>query len=330
MKYVIVTGGSGFIGSAVVNDLLTYGYDVLVVDRKINHWTELLFKSCPSFRYIQSDVCDLDMHEVMSAIGSYDIHAVIHLAANHVLPESVSNPLKFYKNNLNSLINVIDIFGRYVHKTKKPHIIYSSSAAVYGKKFFPLSETDALEPQSPYGQTKLWGENILAASSFAYGFQYACLRYFNVAGSGLRHGYNAEVATHAVPILIRSILNNKKFTIYGNDYPTQDGTCVRDYLHVRDVSSAHVLALKYLENKQESLTVNIGTGDGTSMIELIDSAKRVLNKDVDYEMGLRRLGDPAFLVADPRKAEELLGWKQNYTLDDIIRDSWEWETERGN
>ena len=328
MNYVIVTGGSGFIGSAVVNDLLTFGYNVLVVDRKINSWTKMLSQTYSNFRYIETDVSRLDMHNILQSTGSYNIHAIIHLAANHVVPESVKNPLKFYKNNLSSLMNMLELYNNFSNQKTKPHFIYSSSAAVYAKSHLPIKETYQLDPINPYGQTKLWGEQMIQSTSVAENFKYACLRYFNVAGSGLRHGYNAEVATHAVPILVRSILKNETFPIFGNDYSTKDGTCVRDYLHVRDVSIAHVLALKYLEKNNDSIVANLGTRIGISMLDLIEAAAIILNKEIKFELNYRRLGDPPMLVADPSLAESKFNWKPNYTLEDIIRDSWEWELQK--
>ena len=315
MKHILVTGGSGFIGSSVVDELLYYGYKVTVVDRVINEWTKNLDVEIQNF-----DINNFGLH---SYYKKFD--AIIHMAASHVVPESVADPLTYYHNNLTSMQRIMQYAKEYDVK-----IVFSSSAAVYDTSNGQLDENSPTKPQNPYGQTKLWSEQMLEALYHAHGVSSVSLRYFNVAGAGRKHGYNAKTPTHAVPILLKSVLNNKPFRVFGNDYPTKDGTCVRDYLHVKDVARAHVQALHYLDSHKCSEVFNLGTGTGTSMLDLIQASEKVLDKKVDFVYDSRRMGDPPILVANAQKAEKFLNWKPEYELADIIRDSWNWENASNN
>lgn len=311
MKHILVTGGSGFIGSAVVDELLYYGYTVTVLDRVINEWTKKLDVEILNF--------DINKFGLHTYYKKFD--AIIHMAASHVVPESVADPLKYYKNNLLSMMRLIEYA-----KDNDTKIVFSSSAAVYDTCGNSIDESYETIPHNPYGQTKLWSEQMLNSMFHAHGVSSVSLRYFNVAGAGKKHGYNAKKPTHAVPILLKSVLNNIPFRVFGNDYPTKDGTCVRDYLHVTDVARAHVQALHYLESHKCAEVFNLGTGTGTSMLDLIAGAERVLDKQINFEYDKRRMGDPPFLVANAEKAEQLLGWIPKKTLEQIILDSWNWET----
>lgn len=315
MKHILVTGGSGFIGSSVVDELLYYGYKVTVVDRVINQWTKNLDVEIQNF-----DINNFGLH---SYYKKFD--AIIHMSASHVVPESVIDPLTYYHNNLTSMQRIMEYAKE--HDVK---IVFSSSAAVYDTSNGQLDENSPTKPQNPYGQTKLWSEQMLEALYHAHGVSSVSLRYFNVAGAGRKHGYNAKTPTHAVPILLKSVLNNKPFRVFGNDYPTKDGTCVRDYLHVKDVARAHVQALHYLDSHKCSEVFNLGTGTGTSMLDLIQASEKVLDKKVDFVYDSRRMGDPPILVANAQKAEKFLNWKPEYELADIIRDSWNWENASNN
>lgn len=315
MKHILVTGGSGFIGSSVVDELLYYGYKVTVVDRVINEWTKNLDVEIQNF-----DINNFGLH---SYYKKFD--AIIHMAASHVVPESVADPLTYYHNNLTSMQRIMQYAKEYDVK-----IVFSSSAAVYDTFNGQINENSVTKPQNPYGQTKLWSEQMLEALYHAHGVSSVSLRYFNVAGAGKKHGYNAKSPTHAVPILLKSVLNNKPFHVFGNDYPTKDGTCVRDYLHVKDVARAHVQALHYLDSHKCSEVFNLGTGTGTSMLGLIQASEKVLDKKVDFVYDSRRMGDPPILVANAQKAEKFLNWKPEYELADIIRDSWNWENASNN
>ena len=315
MKHILVTGGSGFIGSSVVDELLYYGYKVTVVDRVINQWTKNLDVEIQNF-----DINNFGLH---SYYKKFD--AIIHMAASQGVPESVADPLTYYHNNLTSMQRIMQYAKEYDVK-----IVFSSSAAVYDTSNGQLDENSPTKPQNPYGQTKLWSEQMLEALYHAHGVSSVSLRYFNVAGAGRKHGYNAKTPTHAVPILLKSVLNNKPFRVFGNDYPTKDGTCVRDYLHVKDVARAHVQALHYLDSHKCSEVFNLGTGTGTSMLDLIQASEKVLDKKVDFVYDSRRMGDPPILVANAQKAEKFLNWKPEYELADIIRDSWNWENASNN
>lgn len=328
-KYVMVTGGSGFIGSAVVDELLQTKYNVLVIDRNIKLWTKML-KSNPHLFYIEKNIDEIDVDD----ISGISIEAIIHLAANHIVSDSVINPLSFYKNNINGLLYLLRLFYPTTYSTtqSRPHFIFSSSAAVYGYRQNVNSnilkdcfyEEDLARPINPYGRSKLWGEQILKDCAI-YGLKSIALRYFNVAGSGKNHGYSANKTTHAIPALLNSIKNNNKFSIFGKDYPTKDGTCIRDYLHVKDVARAHVLALERLEKTDLNYDVfNLGSGIGTSMIDLMNVTKETLKLNVNYEFKEKREGDPAVLVANIDKAKTELNWQPRHNLTDIIMDSWSW------
>jgi len=315
MKNILVTGGSGFIGSSVVDELLYYGYKVTVVDRVINEWTKNLDVEIQNF-----DINNFGLH---SYYKKFD--AIIHMAASHIVPESVVDPMTYYYNNLTSIQRIMEYAKEYDVK-----VVFSGSAAVYDTSNGQLDENSPTKPQNPYGQTKLWSEQMLEALYHAHGVSSVSLRYFNVAGAGKKHGYNAKTPTHAVPILLKSVLSNKPFHVFGNDYPTKDGTCIRDYLHVKDVARAHVQALHYLDSHKCSEVFNLGTGTGTSMLDLIQASEKVLDKKVDFVYDSRRMGDPPILVANAQKAEKFLNWKPEYELADIIRDSWNWENASNN
>ena len=293
---VLVTGGSGFIGSSIVDELVKAGHQPIVVDLKLQPW-----------------VSDRDYEQAETSVQNYkfpnDIDAVIHLAAFHIVSESTKHPQKYYDNNINSLLRVLE------YQPKR--LIFSSSAAVYGKGSV-FTETAPTDPIHPYGRTKLWGEQILKDS----GLKHLSLRYFNAAGAGENHGYVQEPKTHAIPILLDCIHHNKPFTIFGDKHETKDGTCVRDYTHVKDIARAHVLALDYEGDCQ---IMNIGSGEGTTLRELIDCAEQVTGKDVDWRLGEARDFDPPILVADTQLAERELKFHPSHNLADIVKDAWEWE-----
>ena len=315
MKHILVTGGSGFIGSAVVDELLYYGYTVTVLDRVINDWTKKL-----DVEILNYDINEFGLHTYYKKFD-----AIIHMAASHVVPESVADPLTYYRNNLMSMMRILDYA-----KDNDVKIVFSSSAAVYDECHSKLDECSYTGPKNPYGQTKLWSEEMLESIFHAHGVSSVSLRYFNVAGAGKNHGYNAKKPTHAIPILIKSILNDTTFRIFGDDYTTRDGTCIRDYLHVKDVARAHVQALHYLESHKCAEVFNLGTGTGTSMLDLVKAAERVLDKQINFEYDGRRMGDPPILVANAEKAEQILQWTPQKSLEQIILDSWNWENASHN
>lgn len=296
---VLVTGGSGFIGSAVVDELIAAGHQPFVVDRLIREWTKVSYK--------QTDI----RYNIGREFMGFD--AIIHMAASHIVSESVKLPIHYYDNNINSLLSMIEC------KPKK--FIYSSSAAVYG--IGPnFTEESTTNPIHPYGRSKLWGEQILEDS----GLDYVCLRYFNAAGAGVNHGYVQEPRTHAIPILMDCLHNNKPFTVFGKQLDTRDGTCERDYTDVRDLARAHVAALEY--NGQHRV-FNVGSGAGTTMLELINATENITKKKLNWKFGEARSYDPPSLVADISLIKKELGWKPIYNLDDIVHNAWRWEIRNG-
>ncbi len=293
---VLVTGGSGFIGSSVVDELLKAGHEPVVVDRRVNPWT----------RKLPVEIHECPVQDIGPISG---LDGVIHLAADHIVAESVRDPLRYYNNNLSSLLRAIDL--------APDMFVFSSSAAVYGKGT-DFSETSPTDPINPYGRTKLWGEEILADA----GIRHVSLRYFNAAGAGERHGYIQEPRTHVVPILLDCVRNDSPFTVFGKGLDTRDGTCVRDYTHVVEIAKAHVAALEYRGTQR---VMNIGSGRETTLLELIAAVEGVTGKRVRWSYGPARSYDPPRLVADVEKARTELGWRAEMGLQEIVQDAWAWE-----
>jgi UDP-glucose 4-epimerase len=298
-KKVLVTGGSGFIGSAVVDSLIVSGYHPFIIDKKINPWT----KNLSGCQYVESTVQDFFKENKL------EVEAVIHMAASHIVSESIINSLEYYDNNINSLLSVLKGV-----KTKK--IIFSSSAALYGLGG-EFKEDSPTGPINPYGRSKLWCEDILKD----HGINHISLRYFNAAGAGKNHGYIQKPATHIVPILMDSLFFNKELKVYGNKYKTRDGTCERDYCHVMDIADAHIKALSY---DGDYRVINIGSGSGITILELIDRAEAVTGKRLKWSYGKARRGDPSRLVADISLAKKELDWVPNNSINIIMKDVWNW------
>jgi UDP-glucose 4-epimerase len=332
MTSVLVTGGDGYVGSQCAIALMDAGYDVAVLD---NHSTG--FKSIgdalsaiPSdgsfLGTVQGDL--LDLAEVDSALERWDVDAVMHFAAFSQVAESVSNPSKYYRNNVIGTMNLLDSMRSH----DVDMIVYSSSAAVYGEpKYLPIDESHPREPISPYGRTKLCVEHMMDDYDLAYGIRSVRLRYFNVAGadSRCRVGECHDPETHLIPSILRSTFNGREtFQIFGADYGTRDGTCIRDYVNVEDLADAHVLALKYLENGGRTDFFNLGTNEGSTVREVFSTCERITGRSIPLEMGDRRPGDPASLVADNKKAKAILGWNPIRTLEDSIRTAYAWEKKK--
>ena len=295
---VLVTGGSGFIGSCIADALYDRGLEPVIFDRVINPWSE-------KYETTRSAICELD-----------SVDAVIHCAASHVVSESVEKPLDYYDNNLNTLISIL-------RKCPKK-VILSGSAGVYGDTDQEIiNEEHPTNPKNPYAISKLWCEQILRD----WGGDWLSLRYFNAAGAAPDHGYIQRPRTHAVPILLDCVKNDKKFTVFGDDHDTPDGTCIRDYIHVLDLAEAHVEALCY---DGPNNIFNVGCGAGTSMIELIDRIRYETKGNIWVEYGDKRDCDPARLVADICLIKSEMDWSPKYDIGDIIRDAWEWETKYDN
>ena len=319
MKTILVAGGAGYIGSHMVALLIEKGYDVVVVDNLCTgHWQAV--KGGAKLRV--GDVKDQGFLD--RVFTEFSIDGVINFAAFSLVGESVGNPLKYYDNNVGGAVSMITAMKN--HGVNK--IVFSSTAATYGEpEKQPIEETDRTDPTNPYGASKLAIEGLLKWSDAAYGIKYAALRYFNAAGANTDVGIGEDHSpeTHLIPIVLQCALGKRDHVgVYGDDYPTADGTCVRDYIHVRDLVSAHLLALEYLDRGGESGPFNLGCGDGFSVKEIIETARRVTGKPIPAVIEPRRAGDPSTLIASNHKAREVLGWKPERGLEDIIADAWAW------
>ena len=320
MKTILVAGGAGYIGSHMVALLVEKGYDVVVVDNLCTgHWQAV--------KGAKLRVGDLrDGNFLDQVFSEFPIDGVINFAAYSLVGESVTNPLKYYGNNVAGSQSMLTAMKN--HGVKK--IVFSSTAATYGEpEKQPIEETDRTEPTNPYGATKLAIEGMLKWCDKAYGIKYAALRYFNAAGAntevGIGEDHNPE--SHLIPIVLQAALGKRDHVgIFGDDYPTPDGTCVRDYIHVRDLASAHLLALEYLDKGGESGSFNLGNGTGYSVKEIIDTARKVTGKAIPTTVEPRRAGDPSVLIASNKKAQEVLGWKPERGLEQIISDAWTWHS----
>lgn len=320
MKNILVTGGAGYIGSHTVKELQRKGYNPIVLDNLTEGHREAV--SAP---LIHADIADSEA--VAKALTEHSIDAVMHFSAYINVGESVTNPEKYYKNNVLATSNLLSCMLR--HDVKK--FIFSSTCAVYGNPVYsPLDEKHPQNPINPYGETKLMIEKILRDYSAAYRLQYASLRYFNAAGAmpDSSIGESHRVETHLIPLILRTLTGEKEnIKIFGTDYDTPDGTCVRDYIHVCDLADAHIKALEKLDAEEGfSFAANLGTGFGNSVKEIIKSCERVTGKKVPAVVSGRRAGDPPFLVAKGDYARELLNFTPRYTcVDDIIKTAWDWE-----
>ena len=318
---VLVTGGAGFIGSHMVLALLDAGEDVLVLD---NLSTGSRRAVPAEAKFVEGDVGDYDL--VRNLVLRNHVEDIIHFAGSVVVSESVSTPLKYYLNNT---CNSRALIASAV-EAKVPHLIFSSSAAVYGITESTLvAEDDELRPLSPYGTSKLMTEVMLRDAAAAHGLRYLALRYFNVAGADPkgRAGQSTQNATHLIKVAVEVALGKRPYLeVYGSDYPTPDGTCLRDYIHVSDLVNAHRAALSYLRNGGQSQVLNCGYGHAYSVLDVIEAVNRVAGKDIQVRMGIRRPGDPAVLVANTDRIKSVLEWRPLYDdLDSIVRHALSWE-----
>lgn len=320
MTKIFVTGGAGYIGSHVVKLLGEKGYDVMVYDNlSTGNQDSVLYG-----KLVKGDI--LDFERIKTVMADFQPDAIMHFAAKIVVPESVAEPLKYYENNVYGAINVI----KAMKECEADKFIFSSTAAVYGEpKEMPLSEDMPLSPVNPYGWSKAMVEKVLEDFSKARDFRYVSLRYFNVAGADPegRIGETKKDATHLITMCVRTACGKRdKLYVYGTDYPTPDGTCIRDYIHVMDLADAHVLALEYLLEGGRGDVFNCGYGQGYSVQQVVDAAKKVTGVDFPVEYAPRRSGDPPELVADSTKIKQKLGWEPRYNdLGFIIKTAWEWE-----
>ena len=316
---VLVTGGAGFIGSHMVASLRDAGRDVVVVDDLSSGHREVVPPDVP---FVPADVAD--RAAIASLLERHHVDAIIHFAARIQVGESVTAPRLYWTGNVAATTQLLEC----ALDAGVRSFILSSTAAVYGTpEHVPIVETDPTRPINPYGETKLTIERMLASYARAYGLRFAALRYFNAAGAdasrGLREQHDPE--THLIPLVLDAALGRREaLTVFGRDYDTPDGTCIRDYIHVMDLADAHLAALEYLERGGESGPFNLGTGVGRSVDEVIRACESVTGRKVPVVYGPRREGDPAILVASPNRAEESFGWKASRSsLDRIAADAWE-------
>lgn len=321
MKYCIVTGGAGYVGAHCCKELAAVGYFPVVVDNLSRGHKQ--FAKWGAFR--EGDLRD---HAFLDAVFKEFLpEAVFHFAGYTYVGESVEKPLLYYNNNVVATISLLDA----MRENACNNIIFSSTAATYGNpQYTPIDEKHPQEPINPYGQSKLFIEKILEDYDRAYGIKYCALRYFNASGADEdgEIGEEHDPETHLIPLVIQAALGKRKnVKIFGEDYPTPDGTAVRDYVHVTDLATAHIKAFERLAHTGESISLNLGTGKGTSVLEIIESVRRVSGRPVEAVMAERRAGDPPVLVADSSAAGKILDWKCRYNdVDAIVKTAWNWHS----
>ena len=323
---ILVTGGAGYIGSHTVLALKQAGYEVLILDNLVYGHRDLV-EQVLKVELIEGDTNDRDLLDKL--FKSRNIAAVMHFSAYAYVGESVSNPAKYYRNNV---IGTITLLEAMLAASVK-NFVFSSTCATYGvPEVVPIPEDHPQNPINPYGATKLMVERILSDFNEAYDFKSVRFRYFNAAGAdpegNLGEDHNPE--THLIPLVLQTALGKREsISIFGTDYPTSDGTCVRDYIHVSDLADAHVLGLEYLLKGGDSTFFNLGNGNGFSVKEIIEAAKLVTGKDIKAVECDRRPGDPPALIGSGEKAKKILGWQPQYTsIKDIMTHAWEWHQKR--
>jgi UDP-glucose 4-epimerase len=316
---ILVTGGAGYIGSHFVKFLKNHNKEILVIDNLSRGHRE----SIPD-GVIFENVDLLDFEKLNNTIKKYPVEAVVHFAAFAYVGESVENPGLYYSNNVTGSINLI----RAVNTNKIKNFVFSSTCSVYGNpENIPISENESAKPINPYAKTKLTIENVLQDFSLYHGLNYVALRYFNAAGADpdgqIGESHNPE--PHLIPIVLNTALGKReKVLVFGNDYNTPDGTCIRDYIHLNDLASAHLKALNFLEANNKSEVINLGTGEGNSVLQIIQSAEKITGRKINYQIVERRPGDPDILVADNKKAKQILDWQPKFGLQEIIQTAWNW------
>jgi len=322
---ILITGGAGYLGSHTVRVFLDKGEDVVVVDNLQSGYE----KAIEGIKFCNVDI--RDKAGLDRVFKEYKIEAVIHFAANSLVGESMEKPYEYYHNNVYGMMCLLDV----MKENNVDKIVFSSTAATYGEpKNIPILEDNETCPTNTYGETKLAMEKMMKWFDQGYGIKYVSLRYFNGAGAhedgNIGESHSPE--THLIPLILQVPLGKRdKIYIFGDDYPTEDGTCIRDYIHVVDLSSAHYLALEYLRTGNKSNIFNLGNGSGYSVKQVIETSRKVTGHSIPSEVKERRAGDPAVLIASSQKAKDVLGWKPQYdSLEKIIADAWNWHSKNPN
>jgi UDP-glucose 4-epimerase len=315
---VLVTGGAGYIGSVTVELLRARGQQVVILDNLVYGHKEALFADTP---YYQGGIGDAEL--VKRIVREHGVDACVHFAAYAYVGESVEKPAVYYENNV---VQGLRLLTALVEEGVK-HVVFSSTCATYGEpQRVPIDEMHPQHPTNPYGASKLMCERIMQDFDRAYGLKFVALRYFNAAGATGERGEDHQPETHLIPLVLEAALGKRPhISVFGNDYNTPDGTCIRDYIHVDDLASAHLLALEYLRQGGDSTAINLGNGQGYSVLEVIETARRVTGREIEIKFEPRRAGDPSRLIADATKAREVLAWKTKYPdLETIVRTAWTW------
>jgi UDP-glucose 4-epimerase len=315
---LLITGGAGYIGSHMVKQAQDAGHEVVVLDN---------FSTGHKWATKDLQVLDVDLLDEINlskALKSHHFDGIIHFAAKSLIAESVLNPNLYYRNNVIGSLNLIN----EMIKNDINNLVFSSTAAIYGNPITDkIDENHPKNPINPYGRSKLIVENMLHDICLSFNFNAICFRYFNAAGAHQSGeiGESRDPETHLIPNILKSLLSNTELKVFGNDYPTHDGTCIRDYVHVVDLAQAHLLGLDYIKNAKGFSEFNLGSGTGFSVLDVINSCNNIVGKKVNYKINNKRKGDPAVLVADINKAKNSLKWKPKYTnLEDIINTAWTW------
>lgn len=324
---ILLTGGAGYIGSHTTLELIKRGYQVSVLDNLERGHQETLYsikQLVGEFEFLNIDLRNLE--NLRNGLRDRNFDAVIHFAAYIDVGESVREPAKYFENNVVGSQYLFQV----LLENKVNNIIFSSSAAVYGtQEVVPIPETAEKHPDSPYGETKLLMEMILQNYCQYAGMNAVALRYFNPSGAEGNIGERHKPETHAVPRVLKALMDDKfTFGVYGDDYDTPDGSCIRDFIHIQDLVDAHIACIDFLNTNKGFHNFNVATGKGTSVLELIKTAEEVSGKKLNYKIQPRREGDPAQLVADPTKINTELGWKAKFDIKDILKSAWEFEQKR--
>jgi len=322
---ILIVGGAGYIGSAVNKILNNIGYETIVFDNLSNGHIELVKWG----KFYKGDLANIS--DIENVFIQNHIDCVMHFSAFAYVGESVENPAKYYRNNVSNTLNLLDVMIKYGVK----RFIFSSTCAVYGiPSEIPIPENHPLNPLNPYGMTKFMVEKILKDYDKSYGLKYVSFRYFNASGAdpSAEIGEWHEPETHLIPLAIYNAIGLREYiTVFGTDYPTPDGTCVRDYIHVNDIAKAHILGMEYLKSNNRSDFFNLGNGDGFSVREILDIVEKITGKKLNIVYGNRREGDPPFLVGSSKKAKDVLGWEPEFNnIYDIIETAYKWHLKNKN